>query len=198
MAARAREFDTGEEFSARFDEVRQPEAVDMERKRSMSSQAARSSAPAPNPATDGAERERVLEAEQQIGDAASAAKGRCVRSLILAWHDEESGDELRVNVQGSQRFLEGLRPLGFVPLGEQPARGVGQRLPAVHPAGEIVTERDSSAAGAPRRRSDGVEDPSAASNRPASGPNHHQESEVAEHRVRWTVRLARPWNPLQG
>ncbi|HTF91312.1 MAG TPA: hypothetical protein VK843_23065 [Planctomycetota bacterium] len=46
---------------------------------------------------------------------------RKLRSLTLAWHDEESGDDLTVNVRGSERFLKGLTPLGFVPVEETAA-----------------------------------------------------------------------------
>jgi hypothetical protein len=42
-----------------------------------------------------------------------------LRSLALTWRDEETGDELVVDVRGSERFLEGLRPLGFVPAAER-------------------------------------------------------------------------------
>jgi hypothetical protein len=101
-------------------------------------------------------------------DSATAATRR-MRSLVLAWHDEESGDELTIDVRGSERFLEGLRPLGFVPVGEgthssnnrSAASGVGDRA------------RGPASKGAPARK----------------------DTEAGEHHVRWTVRLARPWKP---
>ena len=81
---------------------------------------------------------------------------RRLRSLVLAWHDEESGDDLTVDVRGSERFLKGLVPLGFVPLGKLCEEDPTQRA-AQHPSG--------------------------------------QPSETTEHRVHWTVRLSRHWNP---
>jgi hypothetical protein len=135
---------------------------------------------------------RVFEVESHGVD--STPSTRHVRSLVLAWRDEVSGDELTVDVRGSQRFLEGLRPLGFVPLGEQPNEGIGQRLPCVHPVGENVAERSSATQGAPRRRSEGVNEPDSETNRPPAGPARQPSSEASEHHVRWTVRLSRPWN----
>lgn len=145
---------------------------------------------------DAADAGRMFDVES---DGADTTHGpRHVRSLVLAWRDEESGDELTVDVRGSQRFLEGLRPLGFVPLGELPQAGIGQRLPAVHPAGEGAVERSIAARGAPRRRGAGVDDPDSETHRAASGLARPQNSEASEHRVRWTVRLSRPWNPRKG
>ena len=85
---------------------------------------------------------------------ATRAAPRRLHSLILSWHDEESGDDLTVDILGSERFLKDLMPLGFVPLAER-----STEARAAQPS--------------PRRR----------------------RSESAEHRVHWTVRLARHWNP---
>ena len=55
--------------------------------------------------------------------AVAADPSRRLRSLVLAWHDEESGDDLTVHVRGSQQFLDGLEPLGFVPQPSAMPRG---------------------------------------------------------------------------
>ena len=132
--------------------------------------------------------------ENQHVAAQEPSSVRRVRSLRLAWRDEESGDELMVDVRGSDQLVEELRPLGFVPLGERPVSGLGQRLPDVHPVGEVSTERSAPGYGAPRRRVGGANDSQVDATRPASGTPRMPDSEVADHRVRWTVRLARPWN----
>lgn len=127
------------------------------------------------------------------GDHASSAPRR-LRSLVLAWHDEESGDELTVDVRGSDRFLEGLSPLGFVPVAEESERQ-GRRaketqsehnvhsLPGAN--GTQPTRSSASQPGAPAR--DRELGPG------AKGSLAGKEHESAEHRVRWTVRLSRPW-----
>ncbi len=118
--------------------------------------------------------------------AGGTAASRHLRSLVLAWHDEESGDELTIDVRGSERFLKGLRPLGFVPLGEAPrTQGAGDSesdaapsLPSMSSQGTALTPVRDREIGAS-----------------AKGPQAKQDFESADHRVRWTVRLARPWKP---
>ncbi|HUR29302.1 MAG TPA: hypothetical protein VM509_14030 [Planctomycetota bacterium] len=93
---------------------------------------------------------KSIQDESSSKTAIQSEASRRLRSLCLSWHDEESGDELAVDVQGSERFLEGLRPLGFLP--------AATRLGGLR-----------------------------ASPSPRQAP--------AEHRVHWTVRLVRHWNP---
>jgi hypothetical protein len=153
----------------------------------MSIQRSQSTISAQNNHGDG---EADPQATQLHNDAAASTSTnpRRMRSLVLAWHDEESGDELQVNVRGTQQFLEGLKPLGFVPLGEQPNGGVGQRLPAVHPAGDLALQESRGIRG---ENPEGNETSSGHAARTGERP---ASSESADHRVRWTVRLARPWN----
>lgn len=112
------------------------------------------------------------------------AASRHLRSLVLAWRDEESGDELTIDVRGSERFLEGLSPLGFVPVGE---------------ASRTHGEPDSEPIAAHALQSRSIQGPSSAPIRDrdlgpcAKGSVARKDSESADHRVRWTVRLSRPW-----
>jgi len=54
---------------------------------------------------------------------ATGVAPRHLRSLALAWHDEESGDDLSIDVQGSERFLKGLVSMGFRPVPSQNRHG---------------------------------------------------------------------------
>jgi hypothetical protein len=98
-------------------------------------------------------RTRKIQDESSSETAIETEAPRRLRSLSLTWHDEESGDELAVDILGSERFLDGLPSSGFQP-----------------------TER----------RLGGMR----ASPAPRQNP--------AEHRVHWTVRLIRGWNPRKS
>jgi hypothetical protein len=136
------------------------------------------------------------------GGSEDAPPGRSVprrlHSQVLTWHDEVSGDRLTIDVQGSEQFLAGLAPLGFLPAGElthssnnaPPIRGVSG-----------LSERKQAPAvkGAAPRKSAPRELPLPPSGRSAlerpKGPDGMTGSDSAENRVRWTARLARHWNP---
>ena len=111
---------------------------------------------------------------------------RRLRSLVLAWHDEETGDELTIDVRGSERFLKGLRPLGFVPVEKEPRNqgDTDSRAQTAHVQASNSPEYTPSAA---------IRDRDLAPSAKASLAK--KEFESADHRVRWTVRLARPWKP---
>ncbi len=114
------------------------------------------------------------------------ATSRRLRSLVLAWRDEESGDELTIDVRGSERFLEGLRPLGFVPVGDAP-RTHCERDSMPHAANALQSRSPQGPSSAP------VRDPDLGPS--AKGSLAKKDLESADHRVRWTVRLSRPWKP---
>lgn len=119
----------------------------------------------------------------------AGAPVRHLRSLVLSWRDDETGDELTVDVRGNERFLAGLSTLGFVPMGlRDPRKSSGAAVrrtatsspraeasaPAVHRAGEPA----------------GAGSPGDSARTPA-GPA--VALEASENMVRWTARLSRTW-----
>lgn len=137
-------------------------------------------------------RQPAPDAGSATGGSDASAPVRHLRSLVLSWRDDETGDELTVDVRGNERFLAGLSTLGFVPMGlrdprkapsapgssvhrtASAARRVGGSAPAVHRAGEPAQNDDRGGVGS------APTDPTVA-------------QEASEHMVRWTARLSRSW-----
>lgn len=127
------------------------------------------------------DRETRSTSEVQSGTG-TAVPRRKLRSLVLSWKDEETGDVLTVDVSGSERFLAGLGPLGFRPLEELDGEGS-----FTGPA--VGLSQSSNKAGSPRAALERGRHPA------SKGSADRKESTAAGHRVRWTVRLARYWKP---
>ena len=73
-------------------------------------------------------------AKRDIQSASESVRGRSVRSVVLGWTDEETGEQVVVDVHGMAAYLDGLEAQGFVVLrddGTQLARpGRGEHTAA--------------------------------------------------------------------